>query len=491
MAEEKELGLRGWLSGGKPKKETDNGPEKEVPLDRHRLAVLPFSNMSPDPGDEYFADGLTEELIERLCHVRELEVIARTSVMSYKRKEKKAAEIARELNAGSLVEGSVRKAGNKIRVTAQLVNGATEGHLWSSRYDRNIGDIFAVQSEIAQKVAEALKVRLLQNEIIQVEKQATQNPEAYMLYLKGKHFWNKMSKDSMKKAIEFFERAIEQDHGLALAYVGIADCYNMLTDYAFLPSNIAYPKAEEAAKKALELDDELAEAHSSYAVTLTNPGWNWSSAESEHKRALELNPNYSIGHYWYSLFLRFTRRYQEALGEAKQALELDPLSPMVNAQVGDRFYVMKEYDLAIEYCQRALALEPNFYPAVYVLIQAYVEKSMYDEALDEQRKVESYLPKLRRNDLRYAWIYAMSGRRDEASKILKESLQKLGEEYVAPIEVAIVYVALGQNDKALEWLNRGYELRDAGMPYYMGDPPFESLRSDPLFILLLRKMGLE
>ncbi len=189
--------------------------------------------------------------------------------------------------------------------------------------------------------------------------------------------------------------------------------------------------------------------------------------------------------------MRFTRRFKEALAEAKQALELDPLSPLVNAQVGDRFYVMKEYDQAIEYCRRALALEPNFYPAVYVLIQAYVEKSMYDEAVDEKRRVESYTPLRRRNDIRFAWIYARSGRKEEASKILEDSLQKLGEEYVAPIEVAIAYVALGQNDKALEWLNRGYELRDAGMPYYLGDPPFEYLRSDPLFTSLLRKMGLE
>ncbi len=466
-------------------------PGEPVLFDPQRLAILPLANMSADPTDEYFADGMTEELISTTSSIKGLTIIARTSVMRYKGAAKAVEEIGRELRVGTVLEGSVRKAGNRLRITVQLIDVQSQGHLWAQSYDRDLEDVFAVQSDIAQRVAEALKVRLLENEITQVEKQATKNPEAYLFYLKGKHFWNKMSKDSMNKAIEFFERAIEQDRRLALAYVGIADCYNMLTDYAFLPSSIAYPKAEEAAKRALELDDELAEAHSAYAVTLTNPGWNWSSAESEHKRALALNPNYSTGHYWYSLYLRFTRRYQEALGEAKQALELDPLSPMVNAQVGDRFYVMKEYDLAIEYCQRALALEPNFYPAVYLLIQTYVEKAMYDEALDEQQKMESYLPKLPNNDFRYAWIYARAGRRKEASRILEDGLRKLGEEYVAPFEVSVVYLALGQNDKALEWLNKGYELRDASMPYYVGDPLFEGLRSDPLVTLILRKMGLE
>ncbi len=248
-------------------------PGEPAAFDPHRLAILPFANVSADPRDEYFADGMTDELISTTSSITGLTLIARTSVMRYKGLGKGIEEIGKELSVGTILEGSVRKAGNRLRITVQLIDVQSQGNLWAQSYDRELQDIFAVQSDIAERVAEVLKVRLLENEITQVEKQATQNTEAYMLYLKGKHFWNKMSKDSMGKAIEYFERAIEQDHGLALAYVGIADCYNMLTDYAFLPSNVAYPKAEGAGKKALELDDTLAEAHSSYGVTLTNPGW--------------------------------------------------------------------------------------------------------------------------------------------------------------------------------------------------------------------------
>jgi len=252
---------------------------------------------------------------------------------------------------------------NRVRVAVQLVDATEDKHLWAQSYDRELEDIFEVQTDVARRVADALKVQLLARETSQIERKATQNIEAYLLYLKGRQFWNRRFKDSVGRAIECFNLAIEKDSNFALAYVGLADCYNILADYGVLQPSEAYPKAKQTAMKALELDDTLAEAHASYAVILSAHEWKWGAAESEFRRAIELNPNYASAHQWYSIHLRCTGRPEEALAEARKALELDPLSPIMNTNVGDRLFALKQYDLAIEYFRKSLAIEPDFVPA--------------------------------------------------------------------------------------------------------------------------------
>ena len=328
----------------------------------NRVAVLPFANMSPDPADEYFADGMTEELIDRLAQVKSLKVIARTSVMKYKGSQKGALEVGKELGIGALIEGSVRKAGNRVRVTVQLINAGTEEHLWSSHYDKNLDDIFAVQSEIAEKVAGELKVQLLDSEKKTLEKKPTRDITAYTFYLKGRYLWNERNKESLEKAIKYFEEAIRMDSRFALAYAGLADSYIVLMDHGHLPRSEVFPKAKEAAKKALELDETLAEAHTSLA-TILGREWDWRGAEEEYAKALGINPNYATAHHWYSIHLLDTGRVDEAIRELKIAEELDPLSPMIHAYAGNVYLCARKYDIALAEFDKALELDPNFVSA--------------------------------------------------------------------------------------------------------------------------------
>jgi tetratricopeptide (TPR) repeat protein len=353
-----------------------------------------------------------------------------------------------------------------------------------------LDDVFAIQSDIAKRVAGALEVKLLATEEVRIRKQATRNTESYTLYLKGRYYWNKRSKDSVTKAIEYFQLAIEGDPNFALAYVGLSDSYSILADYRYMSSSQAHPKAMAAATKALQLDDTLAEAHASFALTLAGVDWNWSAAESEFKRALDLNPNYASAHQWYSINLRIVGRYKEALAEARKALALDPLSPIMSMNVGDRLAAMGEYDLAVEYLLKALAIEPNFVPALRSLAGAYVEKSMYDEAMEAVRTLGSIAPWQTRSKVYAAEVYARLGNKEEARRILQDNMQEFIAESVPPIEIASVHAALGQKDRAFEWLDKEYELHGSGIAYLKAYPVFDSLRSDTRFHDLLRKVGL-
>jgi adenylate cyclase len=467
----------------------DAASPSSVESDRKRVAILPFVSMSPDPNDEYFADGMTDETISTTSSIPGLTLIARTSVMCYKGVAKSIVEIAKELGVGTVLEGSIRKAGNRLRVTVQLIDVRSQGHLWSQSYDRELDDVFAVQADIAKQVADSLKVRILPEDSRQLEKEPTKSSEAHTLYLKGRYYWNERRKESVLKAIEYFRRAVEVDQSYALAYSGLANCYHILSDHGYLPASEGNPRAEEAALKALGLDDTLPEAHAAYGATLAFYYWRWKEAEVQDLRSIELNPNFSTGHQWRSVKLRAMGRLDEAQEEGRKALRLDPMSPVINVNQAEIQQAMRRYEQGIDYCRSALAIDQNFVPALVVLIQLYALKSMSDEALDELQKLELLRTSQVRNDVLRAFVYAKSARKEEADNILKVSSQKLGE-YVPPSEFAMAYAALGQNESAFEWLDKAYELRDAHLPFIKTDPVFDGLQSDPRFVTLLKKIGL-
>ncbi len=489
MAEEKELGLRGWLSGGKTTKELGGVGGKTVQLDKRRLAVLPFANISPDPNDEYFADGMTEEIITSLSGVKELTVIARTSVMKYRASPKGISEIGRELNAGTLIEGSVRKAGNRVRITAQLIDARTEGHVWAQNYDRQLDDIFAVQSEIAERVAKELRIQLLDSEKRRLEKKPTTSTEAYTLYLKGRFQLNKRSKESMERALEYFRLAVDSDPQYALAHVGISDWYSLYSSFGYIEPAVAHKKAKEAAMKAIELDDALSEAHLSLAF-ITVPDWDWTMSEQEYRRALELNPSDATAHRWYAHFLFYQGRNQEAMEELDRALQLDPKSALVSLNIAEGLFLMREYDQSIKQYLRTLETEPDHVPTLLSFVFAAAERGMFAEALGAQsRLVQLKFPESRTN-LFLAYILALQGSIDEARRVLDRVTERSSAEYIPPEELATVHVALGDKQEAFELLTKAIDMHSDGVIALKYSPRFDPLRTDNRFNLLLRKMNL-
>jgi TolB-like protein/class 3 adenylate cyclase len=458
-------------------------------LDKKRIAILPFVNLSADAENEYFVDGMTEEMISQLSKISDLEVIARTSVMTYKGATKKVADIGQELKVGTVLEGSVRKAVNKLRVTVQLINVENQAHLWTQDYDRELKDVFAIQSDIAQKVTEALKVKLLAEEKQKLEKKATENVEAYTLYLKGRYFMNKFTPEGLKKGIEYFEQAIENDPVYALAYDGLSDSYTLLGWWGYRPPKEVFPKARAAAEKALEIDDTLAEPHNSLAMVKMVYDWDWLGAEREFKRSIELNPKYPKAHHVYGLYLACRGQFAKAIEEEKQAQKLDPLSTTMNTGVGMVFYLARQYDQAIEELRKTLEIDPNFLLALEWLGYAYIKKGMYEEAIavfQQERDVLGDDP-LGLSDLGYG--YAVSGKRVEALKALNALKERSNQEHIEPFYIAWVYAGLGEKDPALEWLQKAYEERSSSLVYLI-DPGFDSIRLDPRFTELVRKVGL-
>ena len=464
----------------------------QATLDKHRVAVLPFVNMSPDPQDEFFADGLTEELIDRLCQVRELEVIARTSVMSYKKKEKKAAEIGKELRAGALVEGSVRKAGNKIRVTAQLIDANTEGHLWSSRYDRNLEDIFAVQTDIAEQVADALKVQLLPNEKKAIEKKPTTSRDAHLLYLKGRYHWNERSPKSLKVAAEYFQKAISEDPSFALAYVGLADSYLVLIDEGVIKPIDAAQKIRSWAEKALELDASLAEAHATLGAILMFTFWDWRRAELEFKRSIELNPAYPSARQWYGMYLSFTEKLDEALEQLSKALELDPFSLIINLNYAMGLVEAGKYQKGIEQMMKTLTIaESGFVWGHYVLGQLYIHGSELEKAVVEFKNALEITPGFPVVLAALGHAYGLMGRKEDAAKILSELKETSSASYISPALIATVEFGLGEKEEAFRHFDEAYDERSDMLLYGKTMPGFEDVRADGRFTQLLTRMGFE
>jgi len=461
-----------------------------VSLDRKRIAVLPFLNISPDPNDAYFADGLTEELIARLSTISGFEVIARTSTMRFKGTGKGVSEIGKELKAGTVLEGSVRMAANRLRVTAQLIDATTEKHIWVQNYDRQLEDVFAIQTEVALNVADALKTQLLTEDRQHIEKKSTGDIGAYTFYLKGRYLWNERNRESLEKAIKYFEEAIKRDPRFALAYSGLADSYIVLVDHG-LPRSEVIPKAKEAARKALELDETLAEAHTSLGNILSLQ-WDWRGAEEEYAKALRSNPNYATAHHWYSLHLLDTGRVDEAMRELKIAEELDPLSPMIHAYGGGWVYVStRQYDTALAELDKSLELDPNFLPAHLNRISVYLAKSMFKEALAELEWALPFLKPLSSDwKAEFGSYYARAGRIEEAKQILRECEEASAHERaedVNPQALAIIHLKLGDKDRAFEWLEKAFKAHTITPSLAKLLPDFDEITSDPRFDELMKK----
>lgn len=463
--------------------------KQDAVLDIKRVAVLPLKNMSPDPNDEYFADGMTEELITALSSITELTVIARTSVMQYKNATKRIADIGRELNAGTLIEGSVRKAANKVRITVQLIDARNEGHLWAQSYDKELDDIFTIQSEVAQKVAEALKVQLVESERKRIGKGATRNPEAHTVYLKGIFYWNKRNPEALRRAVELFGQAIALDQTFALGYAGIAQCYQVIAANNYDDPVTYYPKAKEYALKALSLDDDLAEAHTVLAAVSGAYERDLTKAEAEFKRAIELNPSYPTTHQWYSQLLAWENRMAEAWVEINKAVELSPLSLIINTNLVDAHYYRGEFDKAIEQAKKVIDMDPSFSAVYASLAQAYLAKSMNTEAL---QAVETYAKMVDANEakLGFAYVYAYTGRVDECRTLLSELEKDYQKMHLSPEVFALIHFKLGDNDAGFEWLDKAYNAYDRNLYAIAIERELDGVRTDPRYLSLIDKIGL-
>ncbi|MFB0564435.1 MAG: protein kinase [Candidatus Aminicenantaceae bacterium] len=455
------------------------------------IAVLPLDNLSGNPEQEYFADGMTEALIRELAKIKAFQrVISRTSVMRYKETEKSLPEIASELNVDAIVEGSVLLIGERVRITTQLIEARTDQPMWTDSYERDLRNILALQRELARAIAKEIKIAVTPEEQVRLAMTSPVNPEAYQLYLKGRYLWNKRTGEDLKKALVYFERAIEKDPNYALAYTGLADTYLVLPSYIAFPPTEAYSKGKKAALKALEIDDTLAEAHTSLADVMKFY-FDWKSAEKEYKRAIELSPSYATAHHWYAYDLMLMGRHEEAIKEINLAKELDPHSLIINANMGYVLYNARRYNQAIEYYMNALEMDPNFWVLHQYLGRAYVQKGKYEEAIAEFQEAITLSGSLQENMGDLGYSYAVSGRKAEAMKVVNELKELSTRKYISSYHLALIYVGLGQKNQAFEWLNKAIEEPDLFLVHLKVDPRFDSLRSDPRFTALLKKMGLD
>lgn len=488
--EDKGIGLKGWLTGQKSKSTPIEKKPAQIALDKHRIAILPFSSISPDPKEEYFADGMTEELISTLSMVSNLRVIARTSVMKYKGTNKGIGEIGQELRTGTLLEGSVRKVENRLRATVQLIDAVTEEHLWAQSYDREIKDVFAIQSDIAHNIAQALKVHLLTDEKERIAKIPTTNMEAYVLYLKGRSNEWRRSPNALNTAIKYYQEAIEREPKYALAYAGLSRCYNDLRFIGQLSSSEAIPKQKEFARRALELDDSVAEGNLAMASALRNE-WDWVGAEKEIKRAIELNPNLALARNQYSLLLLFTGRTEKMVSEVEAALQLDPISAETSSYAGTIYLYAPDYDKAIQHLRNALELDPNLVLAQSNLGVAYVFKGGVEEGIVEiQKAVASSEGKDAPVFADLAWAYSKAGNEDEARRILAKLIETGKQGSGVTTAIAAIYSILGERDKAFEWLEKAYKEHSV-TPNINAEYWFDNIRMDPRFTALLKRIGLK
>ncbi len=457
------------------------------------LAVLPFQNLSGDSRQEYFSDGLTEEMITQLGRLnpKRLGVIARTSAMQYKSAGKSILEIGKELGVSFILEGSVRRAGHRVRIAAQLIQVRDQTHLWAESYERDLSDILVLQNSVASAIAKEIEIKVAPHERAHLAGAQAVKPEAYDAYLRGRFFWNKRTKVALGKSISYFEQAIEQDPNYAPAYAGLADSYYLLmhTGYGALPPKRAFPKAKTAALEALRIDETNAEAHTSLG-NLSCYEFDWFAAGEEFRRSIELDPSYATGHHWYALYLCATGRFADALVEAKCACGLDPLSVITNRDLGLIFYYAHQPDLAIEQCRKTLELDPDFALTHQVLGRAYLEKGMYDEAVAAIQRAVRLSGSAVAMWAALGHAYALAGKTVKARTILRDLAERSKRSYVAPTSIATVYSGLGETNRALQWLEKAYKVRDPGLLTLKVHPIFESLRPDPRFQSLLQRLGL-
>ncbi|HSN59823.1 MAG TPA: adenylate/guanylate cyclase domain-containing protein, partial [Ferruginibacter sp.] len=454
------------------------------------MLVLPFVNMSNDPEQEFFSDGLTEELISSLSRLKNIKLISRTTSMKYKETTKDIKTIAIETGAAYIMEGSVRKQGNNLRITAQFVDAIHDEHIWAETYRGTMDDIFDIQEMVSTKILEALKMKLTKDEQEILLKRYTENIEAYQLYLQGRHFWKKRNEEGLQSAISFFEKALEKDADYALAWAGIADTYSLMGEYTNISRRKTLPKQMAAVTRALEIDNRLGEAHISLAISLMLNEWDWKGSEKEFKLGIELSPNYSTGHHWYAEWLLFTGNSGEAFREISLALELDPVSQGILKDKGIFYYYTRQYDYAIDMALMTLELHPSFFPAHRLLSLCYAQKQMYEEAIAENQLWGNGTGNNQKTNVALALIHAGSGNKKEAEKIIEEiDINKFvgGNDFRS---MALVYTALGNNDKAFEWLEKSYQMHEESLCSLKVDPKLEQLHSDSRFNDMLKKVGL-
>jgi TolB-like protein/DNA-binding winged helix-turn-helix (wHTH) protein/Flp pilus assembly protein TadD len=461
-----------------------------APTGIRSLAVLPLDNLSGEASQNYFADGMTDELITDLAQISALRVISRTSVMVYKGARKPLPQIARELNVDAVVEGTVLRSGDRVRITAQLIEASTDKHLWSQSYEGDLRDTLTLQKKVARAIADQIRINLTPREEAALKSVKVVNPEAYESYLKGRYFWNKRTADGLKAALAYFKQAIEEDPKYAQAYSGLADTYALLGDwqYAVMTPKEAFPKAKAAAIKALELDSTLGEAHNSLAFVLDGFDWDFDAAGKEFQRAIELNPGYATAHHWYAWHLSLLGRYDEAIAEMRKAENLDPLSLIINADLAELLVLAHSDDESIRQSRKTIEMDPNFALAHNQLAQAYLQKQMYDEAVAELKtavQLSGGSPAFIAN---LARAYVASGKRNEAVKLLGDLKKRSNPGYSNASEIAVIYVSLGDTDQAMNWLEKGYDERFN--PGVLLRPGFDPLRSDPRFQSLVHRIGL-
>jgi TolB-like protein/class 3 adenylate cyclase/Flp pilus assembly protein TadD len=478
-----------WLDGEAP---VPGGPVE-------RLAVLPLANISPDPKDDYFADGLTEELIAVLSQIPTLRVIARTSIGQYRGAAKPAGQIGRELGVGSLLEGSVRKAGDQLRITLQLVDARTEEPRWAQRFDRRLDDVFAIQEEISQRVAEALRVRLAPAQEERPPVHATANTEAYTHYLRGRYFWNRSSSEWLPKALQEFARAAELDPGYGAAYAGLADTYLLQGRRGDVPPKEAYPKAVENALRALELEPDLAEPHAALGSIRQEYEWRWRDSEAEFRQALGLNPSYATARAWYALFLGHVGRFDEAVAQAKKAQELDPLSPRIHAGAAEEYIFARQFEGAVGAAERALEIDPAYGAGYAYRAQARVEQGLFDEAIADLERAGKYLGAQACMG-RLGHALARAGRTEEARRMADELVRLsppagsanpfLAPSPYASLDVGLVHLGLADIPKCLDWLERARDERVPEVVHFTCEPIYDPLQREPRFRAIVESIGL-
>jgi eukaryotic-like serine/threonine-protein kinase len=452
------------------------------------LAVLPLENLSGDPSQEYFADGMTEELINDLGQIGSLRVISRTSVMQYKGVKRPMSQIARELNVEAVVEGSVERVGDRVRINAQLIHGPTDRHMWSRSYERDLHNVLTMQDEVAYSIADEIKLNVSRKQLPPTSARRI-DPDAYELYLKGRYFWDKRTEEGLKKGLECFQGVVAKDPNDPRGYAGMADSYLMLVEYGTFPAKYTIPKARAAALKALEMDNTLAEAHASLASIKEDYDWDWSGAEGEFKRSLELNPSYATARQWYAEFVAEMGRFDKAIEEIKRAREVDPLSLIVNTVEGEIFYEARQYNDAVQQLHKVIELDPNFAEAHRLLGETYLQLLMYEEAVAELQKALTLSGGSAQNEACLGQAYGMWGRKNEARTILEHLKIRSKQSYISPGDLSLVYAGLGESDQALDLLEEAYEQRLPSMVNLKVDPSLDSLRSNPRFQSLLHRIG--
>jgi TolB-like protein/DNA-binding winged helix-turn-helix (wHTH) protein/Tfp pilus assembly protein PilF len=455
------------------------------------LAVLPFDNLSRDPDQEFFSEGLTEDIVAQIAKLNpdRLTVVARRSVARYKGSTLSAKQIGKELNADYLVQGSVRRWSDRVRVTVELIQPQDQTDVWTESYDRELKDVLAVQDSVVRSIASHIHIALTEEQERRLATPRQLSPKAYEAYLKGRYYWNKRTGASMQKAEQYFQQAIDNDPAYAAAYSGLADCNSGLAWHGFKSPTEALPKAYAAARKALDINPDSAEAHASLGLAMSHQ-WDWTGAEAEFRRALQLDPQYANAHHWYGDYLSMQRRHEQALAEARRALQLDPLNLMISTWLGLRYYLARDYSHAIEQNRGSVELDPNFAAAHLLLGEDYIQAGLHSEAVDELRRAANLSGGSPLYTAQVGVAFAVAGRNRDALRIARELEIMSRTRYVSPYGLAQIYSALNRKDDTFKWLQTAYDDRAVWMGYLAVDPIFDRYRSDERLKDLLRRVGL-